>query len=59
LDEQLPLAGTPQHNRLIDRQIPGSDRQIDPFVYEVYGLTDEKLLGKLLELNLGRAGGAE
>ena len=34
---------TVHDNRAIQRQIDGTDRQIDQLVYELYGLTDDEI----------------
>lgn len=33
----------PSHQTAIQRQIDATDRRIDQFVYELYGLTDEEI----------------
>ena len=43
LNEKLPAASTPHGERLIERQITATDRQIDRLVYDLYGLTDEEI----------------
>ena len=41
LYKQLPKAKTPHEQESLQRQIAATDKQIDAFVYELYGLTEE------------------
>jgi hypothetical protein len=43
LNKQLPKAKTEQDKTVIQRQIEGTDREIDKLVYELYGLTEEEV----------------
>lgn len=43
LQKQLAVAKTPQEQTMLQRQIDATDRQIDRFVYELYGLTDAEI----------------
>jgi adenine-specific DNA-methyltransferase len=43
LNKQLPKAKTEQDKTVIQRQIEGTDREIDKLVYELYGLTEEEI----------------
>ena len=43
LHKQLPKAKTPHEQESIQRQIAATDRVIDAMVYELYGLTEEKI----------------
>jgi hypothetical protein len=43
LNKKLLLAKTDQEKTIIQRQIDGTDRRIDEFVYELYGLTEEEI----------------
>ena len=36
-------AKTPSAQTVIQRQIDATDRQIDQFVYDLYGLTDDEI----------------
>ena len=50
LKQILDIARTPQNKELIQRQIDATDKQIDKFVYELYGLTDDEI--KIIEGNI-------
>ena len=39
----LDISNNPTEKTLLQRQIGTNDRQIDALVYELYGLTDEKI----------------
>jgi hypothetical protein len=41
--KDLPKARTAPDKTAIERQIAVTDRQIDQMVYELYGLTEEKI----------------
>jgi len=43
LHKDLQVAKTDHEKSLIQRQIDATDKQIDQFVYELYGLTDEEI----------------
>jgi hypothetical protein len=43
LHKDLPKAKTPPERESIERAIAATDRQIDALVYELYGLTEEKI----------------
>ena len=44
LQRHLPAgAHTPHEQTALERQIAAKDRQIDALVYELYGLTEEKI----------------
>ncbi len=43
LHKQLDAAKTPADKPAIQRQIDATDRRIDEFVYELYGLTEEEI----------------
>jgi hypothetical protein len=43
LHKQLAEAKTPHDKTAIQRHIDAADRQIDRLVYELYGLTEEKI----------------
>jgi hypothetical protein len=43
LHKQLPKAKTGPEKTAIERQIQGTDRQIDQLVYELYGLTEDEI----------------
>ncbi len=43
LYKKLAIAKTSHENKLIQRQIDATDKQIDQLVYELYGLTDEEI----------------
>lgn len=43
LNKQLSKAKTEQDKTVIQRQIEGTDKEIDKLVYELYGLTDEEI----------------
>ena len=43
LNKQLPKAKTEQDKTVIQRQIEGTDTEIDKLVYELYGLTDAEI----------------
>ena len=43
MHKQLLLARTPHEQTALERQIEAADRQIDALVYELYGLTVEKI----------------
>ncbi|MCX6842449.1 MAG: hypothetical protein NTX53_09240 [candidate division WOR-3 bacterium] len=43
LHKDLPKAKTPHEQESLQRQIAATDRQIDTFVYELYGLTEEEV----------------
>lgn len=43
LNKQLATANTDHEKTALQRQIDATDRQIDQFVYELYGLTDEEI----------------
>jgi hypothetical protein len=47
LNKKLPLTCTDQEKTIIQRQIDSTDRRIDEFVYELYGLTEEEI--KIIE----------
>jgi hypothetical protein len=47
LHKKLALAKTPNEKTVLQRQIDGTDNQIDRLVYELYGLTEEEI--KLVE----------
>ena len=42
-EEQLPKAKTPRERESVQRQIAATDEQIDALVYELSGLTEEKI----------------
>ena len=42
LYEKLAAATIPADRELYQRQIEGTDRQIDALVYELYGLTEQE-----------------
>jgi hypothetical protein len=39
----VAAAKTGQEKTVLQRQIEGTDRQIDKLVYELYGLTDDEI----------------
>jgi len=41
LHKDLPRAKAPHEQESIQRQIASADKQIDTFVYELYGLTED------------------
>ena len=43
LHKQLAAAKTPDEKTRIQRQIEATDHQIDPLVYELYGLTEKEI----------------
>ena len=43
LHKQLAAAKTAHDKEVLQRQIDATDRQIDPLVYELYGLTEEEI----------------
>jgi len=43
MSKLTPLANTDHEKTALQRQINDTDRQIDQFVYELYGLTDEEI----------------
>lgn len=43
LHKRLQAARTPQEKEMLQRQIDGTDGQIDALVYELYGLTGEEI----------------
>jgi hypothetical protein len=43
LHKRLPLARTPQEKSALERQIVGTDTEIDRLVYELYGLSEEEI----------------
>ena len=43
LQKQLPLVKTAHEKEALQRQIDGTDKQIDQLVYQLYGLTDEEI----------------
>lgn len=43
LHKKFPLAKTDQEKTIIQRQIDDTDRRIDEFVYELYGLAEEEI----------------
>jgi hypothetical protein len=43
LHRQSAAAKTPDEQARLQRQIDGTDRQIDRLVYELYGLTEEEI----------------
>lgn len=43
LHKQLAAAKTAHEQTALQRQIEATDRQIDRFVYELYGLTEEEI----------------
>jgi hypothetical protein len=43
LHQQSAAAKTPEAQARLQRQIDCTDRQIDRLVYELYGLTEEKI----------------
>jgi hypothetical protein len=49
LHKQLAAAKTSQDQTVLQRQIDATDRQIDQFVYELYGLTKEEI--RIVEAN--------
>jgi type I restriction-modification system DNA methylase subunit len=49
LHKQLAAARTPQEKTALERQINATDTQIDRFVYDLYGLTEEEI--KIVESN--------
>jgi hypothetical protein len=57
LEVREPIAaGKTGHDRtVVQRQIEGTDRQIDRLVYELYGLSDEEI-GVVEETTAGREG---
>ena len=48
LHEQLAEAKIERERTVIGHQISATDRQIDRFVYELYGLTEEEI--KIVEV---------
>lgn len=47
LNKQLPKAKTAHDQTVFQRQIDGTDRQIDQLAYELYGLTKKEI--KIIE----------
>jgi hypothetical protein len=47
LHKKLASVKTPNEKVVLQRQIDGTDNQIDRLVYELYGLTEEEI--KLIE----------
>ena len=43
LHKQLPRAKTPHEQESLRRTIAATDKQIDALVYELYGLTEDKI----------------
>ncbi|NHZ71892.1 MAG: hypothetical protein GWP17_02250 [Aquificales bacterium] len=43
LHKRLATARLPQEKTILQRQLTATDRQIDQFVYQLYGLTDEEI----------------
>jgi len=43
LHKRLHDAGSDSEREVLQRQIDATDRQIDPLVYELYGLTAEEV----------------
>jgi hypothetical protein len=43
LHRELPKAKTPHESEALERQIEATEKQIDALVYELYGLTEEKI----------------
>ncbi|MEI9479397.1 MAG: TaqI-like C-terminal specificity domain-containing protein, partial [Deltaproteobacteria bacterium] len=43
LHNRLSIARTPQEKSTLERQIVGTDAELDRVVYELYGLTDEEI----------------
>ncbi len=43
LHKDLPNAKTPHEAEALQRQMAATDRQIDTWVYELYGLTEEEI----------------
>lgn len=43
LNKRLQSAKTPDEQRVLERQIEGTDREIDGLVYDLYGLTPEEI----------------
>lgn len=41
--EEVPKVRIPHDEELDERQIQATDKQIDQFVYELYGLTEEEI----------------
>jgi len=43
LHKSLASAKTPGERNVLQRQVDGTDRQIDQLVYALYGLTDDEI----------------
>ena len=43
LHKRLAAAQTPHEGAVLQRQIAGTDAEIDGLVYELYGLTEEEI----------------
>ncbi len=43
LHQRLSAVRTPPEKTSLERQITATDRQIDRFVYDLYGLTEEEI----------------
>jgi hypothetical protein len=53
-DSTLPCSSVRKERKLLERQIAGTDREIDQLVYELYGLTGREI--RIVEEATGAGG---